>query len=97
LLAEFTSRRTALLIYWGNVLAMGVFLYTSWGYATRKGLVKADIPAETTVAIRRQILIGQSLYAFAALLSAFNTYWSIAFIVLVQLNSAIAPGSWRKR
>jgi hypothetical protein len=31
------------------------------------------------------------MYAFGALLCIFNTYWSIAFIVLVQLNYAIAP------
>lgn len=96
LLAEFTSRRIALLSYWANILAMGVALYASWRYVTRNCLVKADISAEATVAIRRRMLMGQSLYAFGALLCAFNTYWSIAFIVLVQLNYAIAPGSRRK-
>ncbi|HVO42347.1 MAG TPA: hypothetical protein VMT34_06980 [Aggregatilineales bacterium] len=30
-------------------------------------------------------------YAFGALLCIFNTYWSIVFIVLVQLNAALAP------
>jgi hypothetical protein len=36
-------------------------------------------------------VIAQALYAFGALLSVANTYWSIGFIVLVQLNYAIAP------
>jgi len=36
-------------------------------------------------------VIGQSLYALGALLCVFNTTWSIAFMVLVQLNYAIAP------
>ncbi len=97
LLAEFTSYRTVLLAYWGNILLLGVVLYCSWGYATRRGLVKDDIPAEVPAAICRRIVIGQLLYAFGALLCAFNTYWSIAFIVLVQLNYAIAPRIRRHR
>jgi hypothetical protein len=46
------------------------------------------LPSGSTI---RRILIAQSLYAFGALLCIFNTYWSIGFIVLVQLNYAIAP------
>jgi hypothetical protein len=42
-------------------------------------------------AIRRRIVDAQALYAFGALLCAISTYWSIAFMVLVQLNFAIAP------
>jgi hypothetical protein len=41
--------------------------------------------------IRRRVLVAQALYAFAAALCVFNTYVSIALIVLVQLNYAIAP------
>lgn len=37
------------------------------------------------------IVIGQSLYAFGAALWVINTECSIAFIVLVPLNYAIAP------
>lgn len=39
----------------------------------------------------------QTLYAFGAFLCVFNTYWSIGFIVLVQLNFAIAPKIPRPR
>ncbi|HZF34939.1 MAG TPA: TMEM175 family protein [Candidatus Angelobacter sp.] len=91
LLAEFVSYRIALLVYWANVLIGGVALYATWIYAGRAGLVKPDTPAETSAAIGRRILVAQSLYAFGALLCVFDTYWSIAFIVLVQLNYAIAP------
>jgi len=91
LLAEFAAYRTALLFYWFNILLLGAVLYGSWGYAIRAALVKDDIPPEAPAAICRRILIAQSLYAFGALLCIFNTYWSIAFIVLVQLNYAIAP------
>lgn len=45
----------------------------------------------------RRILIAQGLYALGALLCLINTYWSIGFIVLVQLNYAIAPRiPWRR-
>ena len=54
-------------------------------------------PAAAPAAICRRIVAGQSLYAFGALLCLFNTYWSIAFIVLVQLNYAIAPKIGRRR
>jgi hypothetical protein len=42
-------------------------------------------------AIERRIVIFQALYAFGMLLCVVNTYVSIAFIFLLQLNSAIAP------
>ena len=91
LLAEFMVYRAALLVYWSNILLLGAILYGSWGYALRAGLVKDDIPAEVPAAICRRIMIGQGLYAAGALLCVINTYWSIAFILLVQLNYAVAP------
>ncbi|MGA8151792.1 MAG: TMEM175 family protein [Terriglobales bacterium] len=91
LLAEFVAYRLALIVYWFNILLLGATLYFSWQCATKSGLVKEDMPAEVPAAIRRRIIIGQSLYAFGALLCLLNTYWSIAFILIVQLNYAIAP------
>ena len=90
LLAEFIHFRLALLLYWANILLLGLILYVSWRYAAHSGLVEAD-SREIRCAIERRILIAQSLYAFGALLCVFDTYWSIGFIVLVQLNYAIAP------
>ena len=37
------------------------------------------------------IVVAQTLYAIGAALCFIDTYWSIGFIVLVQLNYAIAP------
>ncbi len=92
LLAEFIQYRTALLVYWLNILLLGITLYFSWTCAMRAGLVKHDLPPEIPVAIKRRIVTGQSFYAFGALLCVFlNTYWSIGFIVLVQLYYVIAP------
>jgi hypothetical protein len=41
--------------------------------------------------MERRILVAQGLYAVGAALCMINTYVSIAFIVLVQLNFALAP------
>jgi TMEM175 potassium channel family protein len=91
LLAEYTAYRIALVIYWLNILWLGGALYISWVCAIGLGLVKQDMAPEVPVAIKRRIVVAQTLYAFGALLCVFSTYWSIAFIVLVQLNYAIAP------
>jgi uncharacterized membrane protein len=91
LLAEFITYRMALILYWLNILLPGAMLYWSWRYVTRHDLVKEDTTAEVHGAICRRVLIAQSLYAFGALLCVVSNYLSIAFIVLVQLNYAIAP------
>ena len=91
LLAEFIHYRTALLVYWSNILLLGLTLLWSWTYATRAHLLVDDLPPEIHPAVIRRILIAQSLYAVGAALCFFNTYYSIAAIVLVQINYAIAP------
>jgi uncharacterized membrane protein len=96
LLNEFIEYRTALVAYWANILLLGVMLYLSWGRATHASLIKSDTPPEVPPAICRRILIAQAFYGFGALLCMFNTYWSIGFIVLVQLNYAIAPRFGRR-
>jgi uncharacterized membrane protein len=96
LLAEFITYRTALLLYWLNILLPGAMLYWSWSHVVHHGLVKEETAQEVRGAICRRVLIAQSLYAFGALLCVVSNYLSIAFIVLVQLNYAIAPGRRRK-
>ena len=89
-LTEFAQYRSALLAYWANILLPGVILYLSWGCAKRAHLIKDEIPPEVPSAICRRIVVGQVLCAFGALLCVFNSYWSIAFIVLVQMYFAVA-------
>jgi uncharacterized membrane protein len=91
LLAEFISFRLALILYWANIALLGAILYGAWVYAIRHDLLKADAPAGVQAVVKRRILVAQGLYAFGALLSFVGTGWSIAWIVLVQLNFAIAP------
>jgi uncharacterized membrane protein len=91
LLAEFIHYRTALLVYWFNILLLGAALYWSWTYAARYKLIAEDAPEDIHPAVVRRIVIAQTLYACGAALCFLNTYFSIAAIVLVQLNYAIAP------
>jgi uncharacterized membrane protein len=91
LLAEFIAFRTALLVYWANLVLLGLLLLASWYRAKRFGLVRKDAPAGIDAAFVRRIAISQTLYAFGAVLCIFSTWWSIGFIVAVQLNYVIAP------
>lgn len=95
LLADFITYRAALVVYWADIFLLGAFLYASWTYAERAGLLKKDAPVEASRALKKRIIVAQTLYAFGALLCVISTYFSIGFIVLVQLNYALAPG-WRR-
>ena len=94
LLADYITYRLAVAVYWLNIVLLGALLYAGMRYAKRAGLIKADVAAEMTAASERRIIAYQALYAFGALLSVFSTYLSIGFIVVVQLNAAIAPRIW---
>src|ERR1700760_931543 len=43
LMAEFITLRSALLLYWLNILACGILLLVSWRYATSASLVESDV------------------------------------------------------
>jgi uncharacterized membrane protein len=91
LLAEFITYRSVLIAYWANILLLGLVLFASWRYARRAGLLREEITHDNQCAMERRIVVAQALYAFGACLCLVNTYLSIAFIVLVQLNFALAP------
>ena len=97
LLSEFITYRLALGIYWLNIFVPGAMLYWSWSYATRAGLVKSDTPEAVRGSICRRILIAQLLYAAGAALCWLSTWISIAMIVLIQLNYAVAPRLGREK
>jgi uncharacterized membrane protein len=91
LLAEFIAYRLAVVVYWLNLLLLGVMLFGSVRYAWRAKLMKDETTAEIRSAHERRIVNYQALYAVGVLLCVINTYVSIAFIVLLQLNSVFAP------
>jgi uncharacterized membrane protein len=90
LLAEHINYRVALVVYWANILLLGLLLLWTWKEAVRAKLIREDTPPDIVAAVYRRILIAQLLYAFGAALCLISTYWSIAFIVLVQLNYVVA-------
>jgi hypothetical protein len=87
--AELVNR-AALLAYWGNLALLGGVLYPSWGRATRAGLLQESERPEVVAAICRRIVTAQAVYAAGALLCISHTSWSIALIVMVQVNYALA-------
>jgi uncharacterized membrane protein len=91
LLAEFITFRLALVAYWANIFLLGVIVYLAMIYAEGHGLLNKDTTPLMTRVIKRRIVAAQGLYAFGALLCLISPLWSIVFIVLVQLNFAIAP------
>lgn len=98
LLAAFRTYRVALAVYWLNIFLLGAVAFVGWRYAWQAGLVKDDVSADMRSALERRIVVAQALYALGALLCLPETYFgvrgtyiSIALIVFVQLNYAIAP------
>ena len=91
LLAEFITFRIALVLYWLNLLLLGVLLFASRRYAIRAGLLKDDVTPEQLAAGERRIVVYQALYAFCLLVGMISTYAAITLLVLLQLNSAVAP------
>ncbi|HEY8436995.1 MAG TPA: hypothetical protein VIK65_00155 [Candidatus Limnocylindrales bacterium] len=93
MLAETIDLRLALGLYWLTIFLSGSALYAIWSYAERAGLVRDGVGPEVGAAIRRRIWTAQALYAAGFLISLLptGTYPAIAWIVVVQLNFAIAP------
>jgi uncharacterized membrane protein len=91
LLAEYEAYRVALLVYWVHLLVLGLLLLASLRYARGAGLVRSDAPDGLVEAARRRIVVAQLLYLGAVLLGVVSTYLSVALLVLLQLNSAVAP------
>jgi uncharacterized membrane protein len=90
-LAEFITSAVALVVYWVNILLIGITLLAGWYYVKGHGLLKEDVPSHVYEAVRRRILVGQGLYALGAAMAVFDPRISIGFIVLVQLMFAISP------
>jgi uncharacterized membrane protein len=95
LLAEFFDLRLALGLYWLNIFATGTAILGSWVYAKRAGLLRDDTGPEVDAAIRRRVTVAQALYAMGLAIGlVFGTLPAVVFIVLIQLNFAIAPRIW---
>jgi len=91
LLARFHWSRVALVFYWLNILVMGAALLIAAEYGARARLFPEDQVKTILHLVRRRVYAAQGLYLIAALLSVWDTHWSIAMIVGIQLNFALAP------
>jgi uncharacterized membrane protein len=90
LLAQDTSYRVSLVIYWLNLLALGAGLLTSLRYASRAGLMSDGTTDEMRLALERRILVYQGLYALAALTCLINTHLAIGLLFALQLGPVVA-------
>ena len=75
---------------------LGVSLYLSWQYTVANRLVREELPSVCSMRSSVTIL-GDEKYALGAISCVRSRYWSLAFIVLVQRNHAIAPRLLRSR
>src|SRR5215470_8907229 len=72
---NFIHFRVALLVFWLNLLLLGVTLFASWRYACNHGLLRTSVSHEEQDTIERRILHAQELYAAGFALCVFNTLW----------------------
>jgi uncharacterized membrane protein len=91
LLAEDTTYRVSLAVYWLNLAGLGAVLFVSLRYADRNGLMSDETTEDMRAALRRRIAVYQLLYALATLTCLINTYLAIGLLIALQLNSVIAP------
>ncbi len=89
LLAEFMNYELALIIYWLNILLLGVWLFATWQYALQAGFVRDEVTSEIRWAMKRRIIVLQVMYALGAALCVISPYVSVAVILLTQLYSAL--------
>jgi uncharacterized membrane protein len=91
LLADFIEYRTAFLVYWFNIVLLGASLYAAWVCAERANLIREEARGDISRAVKRRIVLAQSLYAIGALAGLINVTLGIALIMLIQVNYAIGP------
>jgi uncharacterized membrane protein len=91
LLADFIEYRTAFLVYWFNIVLLGASLYATWVCAERANLIREEARGNISRAVKRRVVVAQSLYAIGALAGLINVTLGITLIMLIQLNYAFGP------
>jgi uncharacterized membrane protein len=94
LLAQDTTYRLSMAVYWLNLFALGVVLFISLRHADRAGLMSNETTADMRAAMKPRIVVYQGLYALATPACLINTYLAIGLLVALQLNAVIAPRIW---
>jgi uncharacterized membrane protein len=85
-LSEYITFKFAVIVYWINLLLLGLMLSRLLNYADKHHYFKAETGEKDEIrkAILRRGVIAQSLYAMGALLCFINTYLSISVLILIQ-------------
>ncbi len=91
LLSDFIEYRTAFLVYWLNIVLLGASLYAAWVCAERANLIREEARGDISRAVKRRVVVAQSLYAIGALAGLVNVTFGITLVMLIQLNYAIGP------
>ena len=87
LLGDYHSEKAAVMIYGGNLVAMGLALYLQWSYATRcHHLVGAGLEPELIQIGKLRILRGIALYACATLIALKSPTASLVLYVLIPIS-----------
>jgi len=94
LLAEATTYRLSIAVYWLNLSALGLMLFLSLRYAEHAGVISQDTTEDMRTAMARRIVVYQGLYALAALTCLINTYLALGLLVALQVNAVVAPRIW---
>jgi uncharacterized membrane protein len=91
-LSEHITFRFSIGLYWLNILLLGLLLLIHWNYAYKHKFLSLEEGEQAAInnAIKGRIITAQTFYAIGALLCFVNTYLSIAVIILIQLNYALA-------
>jgi uncharacterized membrane protein len=87
-LAEHVHLAVAVGLYWVNLAGLGLSLAWQLGHIKRAGL--GDDPASMAL-VRNRLVLAQSLYAVAALVSLASPPWSIGALAAVQLFFVVSP------
>jgi TMEM175 potassium channel family protein len=94
LLAEDTTYRLSIAVYWLNLSALGAMLFVSLRYAERAEVISEDTTPDMRAAMARRIVVYQALYVFAALTCLINTYLALGLLIALQINAVVAPRIW---
>jgi uncharacterized membrane protein len=86
-LSEYITFRFAVLIYWLNLLLLGLMLNRLLNYAYKHHYFKTHVGEKDEIrkAMMRRGKIAQSMYAIGAFLCLIDTYLSIIVLIIVQL------------
>jgi len=91
-LSQYITFRFAILVYWLNIIMLGLILALHWNYANKNNFISLseneNVPV--TKAIKRRVVESSLLYTLGALLSFINPYLSLLVLISIQLNYALA-------